>query len=118
LNRSMPVDAGLLLNKVELEQYPRKLFVNSRDILADELPRAGGNWVAALFLGALLIPFRNVTLGRLKVFIAGTVLLFVAVQALGRTVLSTESPQLNSENLLVVFTPLFFIFGAGLFFIL
>lgn len=118
LERSMPQDIKLALNQVDLDQYPRKLFVNSRDILADELPRAAGNWVGALFLGAFLIPFRNVALQRMKYFVGGTLLLFVVVQALGKTALSSAVPQYNSENLLVVFTPLFFIFGAGLFFIL
>jgi 4-amino-4-deoxy-L-arabinose transferase-like glycosyltransferase len=118
MERSLPENIQLALNQVELSQYPRKLFVNGRDILTEELPSAAGNWIAALFFGALLIPFRNVTLGRLKFFIAGTMLLFVIVQALGKTALSTAVPRYNSENLLVVFTPLFFIFGAGLFFIL
>lgn len=117
LDRSMPRDIGLLLNQVELNQFPRKLFVHGREILTDELPRAAGNWITALFFGALLIPFRNVALRRLKFFSIGTLLLLVVVQALGRTALSSEVVQLNAENLLVVFTPLCFIFGAGLFFI-
>jgi hypothetical protein len=114
----MPRAVGLSLNKVEVAQYPRKLFVNGRDILTDELPRVAGNWISALFLGSMLIPFRSLTLRRLKVFVGGALLLFVVVQALGRTTLSTDSPQLNSENLLFIFTPLFFIFGCGLFFLL
>jgi hypothetical protein len=57
-------------------------------------------------------------LKRLKIFLAGTLLLFVVVQALARTSSSAEVPQINSENLLCVFTPLFFVFGSGLFFIL
>jgi hypothetical protein len=117
LDRSLPKDVDLLLNKVELNQYPRKVFVNGRDILVDELPRAAGNWITALFFGALLIPFRNVGLRRLKYFILGTLVVFVVVQALIKTALSSEVAQLHSENLLVVFTPVFFIFGAGLFFI-
>lgn len=118
LERSMPHDVGLALNNVEIAQYPRKLFVNGRDILTDELPRVAGNWISALFLGSLLIPFRSATLRRLKFFLGGTLLLFLVVQALGRTTLSTDSSNLNSENLLFVFTPFFFIFGCGLFFIL
>jgi hypothetical protein len=117
LDRSLPRDLGLLLNKVELNQYPRKIFVNGRDIITEELPRVAGNWVSALFFGALLIPFRNIAIRRMKLFVAGTLLLFVVVQALGTTALSSDVAQFNSENLLVVFTPLFFIFGAGLFFI-
>ena len=118
LERSMPRDVGLALNNVEVAQYPRKLFVNGRHILTDELPRVAGNWITALFLGSLLIPFRSATLRRLKYFLAGTLLLFLVVQALARTTLSTDSPQLNSENMLFIFTPFFFIFGCGLFFVL
>jgi hypothetical protein len=118
LERSLPRDVTLALNKIEVNEYPRKLFLKGRDILTDELPRAAGNWIGALFLGALLIPFRNPALRRLRGFIGATLLLFVVVQALGRTEVSVETPQINSENLLVVFTPLFFVFGCGLFFIL
>src|SRR5688500_513546 len=118
LERSMPKNFQRELNSTELQQYPRKLFVNGRDILTEELPRAAGNWIGAFFLGAMLIPFRNAALAKLKYFAGGTILLLVIVQALGRTALSTDLPVLNSENLLVIVTPLFFLFGCGLFYIL
>jgi hypothetical protein len=118
LERSMPKNVRGELNNIELQQYPRKLFVNGRDILTDELPRTAGNWIGAFFLGAMLIPFRNPALAKLKYFAGGTVLLLVVVQALGRTALSAEAPLINSENLLVVVAPLFFLFGCGLFYIL
>jgi hypothetical protein len=38
------------------------------------------------------------------------------VQALGQTHLSIESPEINSENLLVLLAPLVLIFGTGFFF--
>ncbi|HTV76074.1 MAG TPA: hypothetical protein VMD57_03675, partial [Candidatus Baltobacteraceae bacterium] len=41
---------------------------------------------------------------------------FIFVQALGQTQLSSESPEVNSENLLVLFTPLVLIYSAGFFF--
>ena len=40
---------------------------------------------------------------------------FVVVQALGQTQLSDESPEVNSENLLVLLAPLVFIYGVSLF---
>jgi len=40
---------------------------------------------------------------------------FVVVQALGRTWLSEATPDLNSENLLVLLTPLVVIFGTAFF---
>ncbi len=118
LERSMPRNLQAQLNTIELREYARKLFLNGRDILTEELPRAAGNWIGALFLGAMLIPFRNPALARLKYFTAGTILLLLLVQALGRTSLSAGTPQINSENLMVVVTPLFFLFGCGLFYIL
>src|SRR5690606_27946521 len=42
----------------------------------------------------------------------------VVVQALGRTELTAITPNYNSENLLVVFSPLYFVFGCGLLFVL
>ena len=118
LERAMPENLELQLNKIELGQYPRKLFVNAREIITKEIPLSAGNWIAALFVGAMLIPFRNPALARLKYFTVGTVLLFIVVEALGRTSLSAESALINSENLIFVFTPLFFLFGCGLFYIL
>jgi hypothetical protein len=114
----MPRNIALELNKIDLDQYPRKLFVNARETVASGLPESAGSWIAAFFLASLLIQFRNPAISRLKYFLLGTLLLYVLVQALGRTQLSADSPRINSENLLVVFTPLFFLFGSGLFFVL
>ena len=118
LERSMPQKVRSAVNRVEFDEYIRKLVVNTREIIVQELPRAAGNWIGAFFVAALFMPFRNVAISRLKWFLFGTLFLFIAVQALGRTELSAATPTVNSENLLVVFTPLFFIFGAGVFFTL
>jgi len=40
----------------------------------------------------------------------------VVAQALGKTWLSTDSPEVNSENLLVVVAPMVFLFGTAFFF--
>ena len=40
------------------------------------------------------------------------------VQALGQTHLSADTPEVNSENLLVLLAPLVFVFGVALFYIL
>jgi hypothetical protein len=118
LQRSMPRNITLELNKIDLDQYPKKLFLNGREILASALPEAAGSWITALFVASVLIPFRNPGLSRLKYFLLGTLAVYLFVQALGKTELSTDSPKINSENLLVIFTPLFFLFGSGLFYIL
>lgn len=93
-----------------------KLSGNMREILQDQLPKVGGSWVSALFLTGLLLSFRSLALRRLRYFLLGVLGLFIVVQALGKTQLSVDSPQFNSENLLVLLVPLIFIYGTGLFF--
>src|SRR4029077_10754838 len=81
-------------------------------------PRLGGNWLWPFFLVGLLVRFQSVNLSRMRWFVVGSLALLVPVQALARTHLSAAAPEINSENLLVVFSPLALIFGVGLFFIL
>ena len=118
LERSMPEKLELELNKVEPGDFMKKLALNAQEITTDDLPRLGGNWVSAFFLVALLIPFRNPAISRFRYFVAGSILVLAVVQGLGRTELSTHSPRVNSENLLVLLVPMVFVFGAGLFFVL
>jgi hypothetical protein len=96
----------------------RKLWTSLHDILGKELPRLGGSWVGAFFLVGLLVPFRSPTLGRLRQFVLGALALLTLAQALGRTGLTADSPEVNSENLLVVLAPMVFLFGVSLFFLL
>ena len=98
--------------------YLHKLAGNLRPILEDTLPRLGGSWVSMLFLTGLLLSFRNVAVRRMRYFLLMCLLVFIVVQALGRTQLSEESPGVNSENLLVLLVPLVFIYGVSLFYIL
>ncbi len=93
-----------------------KLSANAREILQNQMPKLGGSWVTALFLTGLLLSFRSLALRRLRYFLLATLLVFVVVQALGKTQLSVDSPEFNTENLLVLVVPLVFIYGAGLFF--
>jgi len=95
-----------------------KLLRNSQQILQNDLPKLGGNWITSFFLVGLLIGFRSLAIRRLRYFLVGTMVLLVIVQALGRTQLSEDSPEINSENLLVVLLPLVAVYGAGLFFLL
>jgi len=95
-----------------------KLLVGVREILEKDLPRLGGSWVSAFFLVGLMVPFRKTVLLRLRMFLVVSLGLFVVVQALGRTGLSGESPELTTENLLVVLAPMVFLFGVSLFFVL
>lgn len=95
-----------------------KFFGNTRQILQNDLPRLGGHWMMPFFLVGLLIGFRSLAIRRLRYFVVGTMFLLVIVQALGRTQLAEDSPELNSENLLVLLVPLVVVYGVSLFFLL
>jgi hypothetical protein len=96
----------------------QKLMTNTRQILEKEWPRIGGGWIAAFFLVGLLISFRDPSATRLRYFMMACLILFTIVQALGRTQLSEESPDINSENLLVLVAPLALVYGVSLFHLL
>jgi hypothetical protein len=102
--------------------FPRalgfKLSANLRQIVTSELPKLGGSWVTAFFLVGLLVGFRNPALTRLRYFLLGCALVLTLAQALGRTQLSEESPEINSENLLVLLVPLVLVYGVSLFYLL
>jgi hypothetical protein len=104
--------------QMRLAYLKEKLLLNLQEIVGKELPLVGGNWLSAFFLVGLLIPFRNPALGKMRLFLVGVLAVWTVVEALGRTALSSDSPDLNSENLLVIAAPLLFAYGAGLFFIL
>lgn len=103
LNRVAPVD---LLNK---------FMANAREICTNDVPRLGGNWIAAFFLAGLLLPFRSPILTHLRSFLVGSFILLFAVQALGQTHVTDDNPEINTENLLVLLSPLIFIYGSALF---
>ena len=84
-------------------------------LLVNELPRLGGSWASVLFLAGLLLGFRRVAVRRMRYFLLICLGTFIVVQALGQTQLSDESPEVNSENLLVLLVPLVFIYGVSFF---
>lgn len=93
-----------------------KFVYNARDLITDALPRLGGTWVSAMFLTGLLLSYRSLAIRRLRYFILAALFTLFLVQAMGKTQLSVERPEFNSENLLILLVPLIFIYGAGLFF--
>lgn len=95
--------------------YIRKLLENTRNIFQGDLLRLGGGWVAILFFAGLLIGLRSPAGRRLRYFMLMCLAVCVVVQALGQTQLSMATPEINSENLLVLFTPLAVIFGVVFF---
>ena len=90
-------------------------MANGQSILTNDLTRFGGNWATLLFWAGLLLSFRSVAVRRLRYFLLLCLGTFVVVQALGQTQLSVESPEVNSENLLVLLAPLAFIYGVSFF---
>ena len=103
---------------VTLDDFIRKLMVNTASIVQEDLPRLGGSWVTVFFLAGLLVPFRSPALSRLRVFALLSLATMVVAQALGKGYLSSMSPQLSSENLLAVIAPLIFVFGVGMYLLL
>jgi hypothetical protein len=95
--------------------YLHKLTDNGLNILTNVLPRFGGSWATLLFWAGLLLSFRSVAVRRMRYFLLFCLGTFVVVQALGQTQLSVESPEVNSENLLVLLAPLVFIYGVSFF---
>jgi hypothetical protein len=102
-------------SRISFQPLGAKLMGNLRQIAQSDLPRLGGSWVAAFFLVGLLVNFRNPELSRLRYFLLMSVAVLSVAQALGRTQLSDESPEINSENLLVLVAPLVLLYGAGFF---
>jgi hypothetical protein len=98
-----------------LTPYFHKLAANGQNILANDLTRLGGSWATLLFWAGLLLNFRSAAARRLRYFLLMCLGMFIVVQALGQTQLSVESPEVNSENLLVLLAPLMFIYGVSFF---
>jgi hypothetical protein len=116
LERSM--DPRLAIRRVEVMDVVDKLLDNGRDIWRSDFGGFGGTWVSAFFLVGLLMPFQSQARGRLRLFLVGSIGMLFIVQALAQTHLSTDSPEINSDNLLVLVAPLAFIYGAALFYTL
>lgn len=92
-----------------------KFFANLKLIMTQDALRFGGSWVAALFLAGLLVPFLHPARQRLRWFVVLCLPVLVVVQALGRTHLSDETPEINTENLLVLVAPLVVMYGVAFF---
>jgi hypothetical protein len=90
-----------------------KLVHNASNLLQGDLPRLGSGWLLFLLLVGLLFGVRTSGARRLRYFTLMGLGLFLVVQALGQTQLSVISPEINSENLLVLMTPLVVIFGVA-----
>jgi hypothetical protein len=113
LERSVHPD---LTHALWLKLYAMKLLGNAHGILVNDLPKLGGSWASLLFLAGLLLGFRGTAARRMRYFLLMCLGTFIVVQALGQTQLSNDSPEVNSENLLVLLVPLVFCYGVSFFF--
>jgi hypothetical protein len=101
-----------------VKPYVQKLFNNLHDLLTGDLLKSGATWAGVLFFTGLFLGFRSTGARRVRYFLLMCLAVFVVAQSLGRTQLSDLTPEINSENLLVLLVPLVFIFGASFFFTL
>jgi hypothetical protein len=92
-----------------------KLFVNLRESVQHDLLKAGGGWITAFFLAGLMLGFRSPGVRRVRHFLLFGLIVLIVAQAAGRTHLSDASPEINSENLLVILMPLVVVYGVSLF---
>lgn len=95
-----------------------KLMINARLLFQADLLKVGGGWVTAFFVVGLLIGLQKPALRRLRYFTLSCLAVLFVAQALGRTQLWEDSPDLNSENLLVLLVPLVLLYAASLFILL
>jgi hypothetical protein len=79
------------------------------------LLQLGGGWLGMLFFTGLLVILPRDGARRLRYFVLMCLGVFLIVEPLGRTQLSVITPEINSENLLVLLTPFVAIFGTGFF---
>jgi len=112
------LDPSSEIAKAGFHGYRNKLTSNLIDVFQEEVPKLGGSWLAGMFLAGLLVRFRNPGLGRLRLLAVLMLLTLMVAEAMGRTHLSREWPVMNSENLLVLLSPVVFLFGTSLFFML
>lgn len=116
-----PMDRSLhpiLVEAISPGNYWHKFMLNVQPIFEGDLLKLGGSWVSVLFLAGLLLGFNRPAVRRMRYFLLMCLAMFIIVQALGRTSLSDLSPEINSENLLVLAAPLVIIFGTAFFFVL
>jgi len=95
-----------------------KLKVGLPELVESGLLRLGGSWIAVLFLAGLLMAQRSDAARRLRYFTMMCLGVLLVVTAVGRTHLSVVAPAANTENLLVLLTPLVIIFGVTFFLML
>jgi hypothetical protein len=93
-----------------------KLLSNGSRIIQNDLPRLGGTWAGSFFVVGLLMQLAERRTRRLGYFLGFCLAVLAVVQALGQTHLSAESPDVNSENLLILLVPIIWMYGTNFFY--
>lgn len=114
LQRSLQPD----LPPFAITAYFRKLIANLLPALQADLFDNAGGWITGFFMAGLLVGFRNLALRRMRYFTLASIIVLAVAQSLARTKLSEETVEINSENLLVLLTPLFVVYGVAFFYTL
>lgn len=94
----------------------RKLLINLRAVIVHQAPRLGGSWVTALFLAGLLVPFRNIVTGRIRLLLVSFVAMLMLAQAAVSPAAIAGAAEVHATDYLTVLAPLAFIFGVSLLF--
>jgi 4-amino-4-deoxy-L-arabinose transferase-like glycosyltransferase len=115
LQRSLKPDFSVVRYSASIKE---KLITGCRHIVQNELPKLGGSWVSGFFLVGLLVGLQQPSARRLRYFLVAALVVLALTQALGRTQLSVDSPEINSENLLVLLVPFVMLYGTSLFYML
>ena len=98
-----------------LDNYIHKLLSNLRPIVVNDLSKLGGSWAGMLFLTGLLMSFRGFAARRMRYFLMLCLATFMVVEAVGRTGLSDLTPDINSENLIILLVPMILIYAVVFF---
>ena len=102
------------LHDVGKDDIIRKFFIGAAEVVRQEIPAIGGSWLTSFFLAGLLVPFINLGRSKLRWYTLGIIAALSVAQILARTHLYNDTPRINSENLLILATPLVFMFGAAI----
>ncbi len=102
------------IGKVGIDEYWTKLDANLPEIVQNTLPTFAGNWILALFLVGLLVPFRNSAIARLRWLTLGAMVILGLAQALVRTHFAKLVPLVNEANYLILLSPLVFVYGTAM----
>jgi 4-amino-4-deoxy-L-arabinose transferase-like glycosyltransferase len=104
------------LRTVTATDLSRKILINLRSIITHQIPRLGGSWITALFLAGLLVPFRNVVTGRIRLLLVSLIAAVMLAQAALSPASALTATEVHAADYLNVLAPLAFIFGVSLLF--